>query len=60
MFFLCQRIDAEPPKPGSEIVDAAFFARDGLPQLSKGRVIETDIEAAFVFRENPERTAVVD
>jgi ADP-ribose pyrophosphatase YjhB (NUDIX family) len=60
MFFLCRRVDVEPPKPGSEITDAAFFARDGLPQLSKGRVIERDIEAAFVFRENPERTVVVD
>jgi ADP-ribose pyrophosphatase YjhB (NUDIX family) len=60
MFFLCRRIDADPLEPGSEIVDAAFFARDGLPQLSKGRVIESDIEAAFVFHENPERTALVD
>jgi hypothetical protein len=41
-------------------MDAAFFARDGLPQLSKGRVIERDIEAAFEFCENPGRTVVVD
>lgn len=60
MFFLCRRVDAQPPKPGPEIIDATFFARDGLPQLSKGRVIETDIEAAFVFHENPERPVVVD
>ena len=60
MFFLCRRVGAEPPKPGSEIVDAAFFARDRLPELSRGRVIERDIEAAFVFLENPERTVAVD
>jgi ADP-ribose pyrophosphatase YjhB (NUDIX family) len=60
MFFLCRCVDAEPPKPGPEIMDAAFFARDDLPQLSRGRVIERDIEAAFVFREDPERTVVVD
>ena len=60
MFFLCRRVDVEPPKPGSEITDAAFFARDCLPHLSKGRVIERDIEAAFVFREDPERTVAVD
>ncbi len=36
MFFLCRRVDAEPTKPSSEIIDAAFFARHGLPQLSKG------------------------
>jgi ADP-ribose pyrophosphatase YjhB (NUDIX family) len=60
MFFLCRHVDAEPPKPGSEIIDATFFARDGLPKLSKGRVIERDIKAAFVFHESPERPAVVD
>jgi ADP-ribose pyrophosphatase YjhB (NUDIX family) len=60
MFFLCRRVDAEPTKPSPEIIEAAFFARDGLPQLSKGRVIESDIEAAFVFHENPKRPVVVD
>jgi len=60
MFFLCRRVDAVPPKPGCEILDAAFFARNSLPQLSKGRVIEGDIEAAFAFHENPEQTVVVD
>jgi ADP-ribose pyrophosphatase YjhB (NUDIX family) len=60
MFFLCQRVDAEPPKPGPEVTDAAFFTRDSLPQLSKGRVIERDIEDAFIFHENPERRVVVD
>jgi len=60
MFFLCRRVDAVPPKPGCEILDAAFFARNSLPQLSKGRVIERDIEAAFAFHENPEQTVAVD
>jgi hypothetical protein len=50
----------EPPNPGVEIMDAAFFARNALPRLSRGRVIERDIEAAFVFSENPERTVIVD
>jgi ADP-ribose pyrophosphatase YjhB (NUDIX family) len=60
MFFLCQRVDVEPLSPGSEAVGAAFFARSDLPQLSKGRVIERDIEAAFVFHESAERTVIVD
>src|SRR5215831_3124063 len=60
MFFLCRRADKVPPKPGAEIIEATFFARNGLPQLSRGRVIEEDIEAAFVFSENPERTVIVD
>src|SRR5215471_518971 len=47
MFFLCRRIGAGPLKPGSGIIDAAFFTRDRLPELSKGRVIEGDIQAAF-------------
>jgi ADP-ribose pyrophosphatase YjhB (NUDIX family) len=58
MFFLCRQVEAEPPKPGSETMDAAFFTRDRLPQLSRGRVIESDIEAAFAFHESPARIAV--
>jgi hypothetical protein len=52
------RVGAALPRPGSEIVGAAFFARDGLPELSKGRVIERGIEAAFVFLEKPGPVAV--
>jgi hypothetical protein len=36
MFFLCRRVDAEPTKPSSEIIDAAFFARDGLRNYRGG------------------------
>jgi hypothetical protein len=60
MFFLCRRVGAELPNPGAEIIEAAFFPRNGLPRLSRGRVIEGDIEAAFVFSEYPERTVIVD
>ena len=60
MFFLCEHVDEESPKPGSEIIEAAFSARDGLPPLSRGLVIEKDIEAAFVSHESPERTVIVD
>jgi ADP-ribose pyrophosphatase YjhB (NUDIX family) len=60
MFFLCRRVDTEPPTPGTEIIEAAFFARNALPQLSRGRVIEGDIEAAFVFSETPGRTVIAD
>jgi ADP-ribose pyrophosphatase YjhB (NUDIX family) len=60
LFFLCRRVGAEPLNPGHDIMDAAFFARDGLPQLSRGRVIEKDIEAAFEFDESPGRAVLVD
>jgi ADP-ribose pyrophosphatase YjhB (NUDIX family) len=60
MFFLCRRVGVEPPKPGPEVMDAVFFTRDRLPQLSKERVIERDIEAAFIFHESPEQKVVVD
>jgi hypothetical protein len=33
MFFLCRRVNTEPPNPGTEIIEAAFFARNGLPRL---------------------------
>jgi ADP-ribose pyrophosphatase YjhB (NUDIX family) len=60
MFFLCRRVDEERPRPGLEVLDAAFFPRDSLPQLSRGRVIEGDIEAAFAFHESPDRTVILD
>ena len=60
MFFLCRPIDAEPPRPGFDIMDAAYFARDRIPELSRGRVISGDIEAAFTFHDGPARAAVVD
>jgi ADP-ribose pyrophosphatase YjhB (NUDIX family) len=51
LFFLCERADARAPRAGAETSDARFFPRGGLPELSRGRVIEEDIEAAFRFRE---------
>ena len=60
MFFPCRHVGGEDPMPGFEVMDAAFLARDGLPQLSRGRVIESDIEAAFVFHESPAWSAIVD
>jgi ADP-ribose pyrophosphatase YjhB (NUDIX family) len=50
LFFLCERTDATEPSAGAETADAAFFPRTALPALSRGRVIESDIEAAFAFR----------
>jgi ADP-ribose pyrophosphatase YjhB (NUDIX family) len=53
LFFLCERIDDAMPVHGSETSAVGFFARHDLPPLSRGRTIESDIEAAFAFRRNP-------
>jgi ADP-ribose pyrophosphatase YjhB (NUDIX family) len=60
LFFLCNRIESNAPIAGSEIADVGFFAPDRLPPLSRGRVIEKHIEAAFGFHADPERPAIFD
>jgi ADP-ribose pyrophosphatase YjhB (NUDIX family) len=60
MFFLCNRRGAEALATGAETIDAGFFRLDALPPLSRGRTIESDIEAAFQFSADPERPAFFD
>ncbi|MCZ6888072.1 MAG: DNA mismatch repair protein MutT, partial [Gammaproteobacteria bacterium] len=60
LFFLCEAIDECKPVPGLETVEVGFFSLDGLPALSKGRVLEEDISAAFAFRRDPQRLALFD
>src|SRR5262249_19082085 len=60
MFFLRRQVDAERARPGFDIMDTAYFARDRIPELSRGGVIAGDIEAAFAFHDGPARPAVVD
>jgi ADP-ribose pyrophosphatase YjhB (NUDIX family) len=60
MFFLCERADAIDPKPGADTTEVAFFARDQLPMLSAGRVIEPDIDAAFRFHTGTAPFPIVD
>jgi ADP-ribose pyrophosphatase YjhB (NUDIX family) len=53
LFFACQPInDTEPLPSGLETTDVGYFSHDELPPLSRGRVIEKDIDAAFRFRVN--------
>ncbi len=57
LYFLCDEIDTQDPRPGPETLDAAFFAEDALPDLSLGRVIPSDITAAFAaYRAEPSVT----
>ena len=48
------------PAPGPETTDVGFFGLDNLPQLSRGRVIEQDLVAAFEFANDPTRLALFD
>ena len=60
LFFYCEQTDSATPTPGLETTGADFFTLDDLPPLSRSRVIEQDLAAAFAFRDNPERLALFD
>jgi ADP-ribose pyrophosphatase YjhB (NUDIX family) len=53
LFFLCEALDDGIPVHGAETSAVDFFARDALPPLSRGRTIESDIQAAFDFKLTP-------
>jgi ADP-ribose pyrophosphatase YjhB (NUDIX family) len=46
-FFLCEATGDDVPQPGPETSEVGYFSLDKLPPLSTGRVIASDIEAAF-------------
>jgi ADP-ribose pyrophosphatase YjhB (NUDIX family) len=60
IFFLCERADERMPCAGAETCGVDFFPRDQLPPLSRGRILESDIETAFLFHEDPIRITVFD
>jgi ADP-ribose pyrophosphatase YjhB (NUDIX family) len=60
LFFLCERSDQAEPSVGAETSAVEFFSRHCLPELSSGRVIERDIEAAFAFHEGSTRVTAFD
>ena len=60
LFFLCARKGDALPAAGLETSDARFFPRGALPPLSRGRVIEQDIDAAFRHAEDASLMAAFD
>ncbi|HWH16836.1 MAG TPA: NUDIX hydrolase [Allosphingosinicella sp.] len=60
LFFLCERVGAGEPVAGAETSEARFFPRGRLPKLSRARVIEEDIEAAFAFHASDLRVTMFD
>lgn len=57
LFFLCRQIDDVEPTAKGEISQVDFFSLNNLPPLSKGRVIQADIAAAFAYASDS--TAIV-
>ncbi|ANL10334.1 NUDIX hydrolase domain-containing protein [Rhizobium sp. N113] len=57
LFFLCKRQDEMAPQAGLETTDVGFFPPDELPDLSRGRVVESDIHAAFAFSRGDQQFA---
>lgn len=60
LYFLCEQIDSGSVLAGSEVLDAGFFSLHDLPELSTGRVVLSDFEAAFKHRELPELVTYFD
>lgn len=60
LFFVCEKVDDAEPAPGLETSEVGFFRPDRLPPLSRGRVIEKDIAAAFEFRMDPTKLTIFD
>ncbi|UPJ79795.1 NUDIX hydrolase [Bradyrhizobium sp. 183] len=60
MFFLCDRVDCGKPATGAETSEVGFFRLNELPPLSRARVLESDIEAAFAFSADAQKPAFFD
>lgn len=60
LFFICDKVDTTRPTPGLEATEVGFFGIDELPPLSRGRVLEKDIAAAFDFKQHPTTLALFD
>lgn len=59
LFFLCELIGGSPTT-SIETTDAVFFSEDDLPELSVGRVTNTQIARLFEHHRNPDWPADFD
>jgi len=53
LFFLCEADVGQPPNAGLETTHVEFFGPEELPPLSRKRVLEADIAAAFAHATDP-------
>lgn len=58
--FACEPHGSPQPRPGAETIDAQFFARDELPELSLARVLPEQIALAFAHAANPDLPTAFD
>ncbi|MFK9005214.1 NUDIX hydrolase [Pseudomonas pergaminensis] len=60
LYFLCEPVDQSAPMAGFETTEVGFFRLDELPPLSRGRTIESDLEAAFAFHRGETTSTLFD
>lgn len=61
LFFACRPLDDVEPRPsGLETTEVSYFRIDELPPLSRGRVIEEDIAAAFDYQSRDKPAILCD
>lgn len=59
IFILCEYIEGDPT-PGMETLDAQFFRRNELPELSLGRNTKDQILMMFEYLDNPLKEVTFD
>ena len=60
IYFLCEQLCEADVKAGSEAQDAAYFSMQTLPELSTGRVVESDLVAAFEHQQDHLKSVMFD
>ncbi|MBF0575595.1 NUDIX hydrolase [Dysgonomonas sp. GY617] len=59
IFILCELIDGEFTS-AFDILDKGFFKQDELPPLSEERILKSQINLMFEYKNNPDKDAIVD
>lgn len=59
-YFLCDIVDGGSPMAGPDVLEAAFFSRNRIPELCPDRTVNEDIERAFEARANPGMATIFD
>lgn len=60
LMYLCEMLDDSDPQPGNETLDAGFFGREAIPELSFERTLESHIELAYEFLDDDKKETVFD
>ncbi len=60
LFFLCDPVGTQALSPGLETSDVGYFSKDTIPALSTGRVVISDLLAAWEFSVSTSKHTVFD